>query len=148
MLEKRQDLEFVDVFTPNLARPKHPRLWYLIYVLQIVSDDVCFLGFYHIKFESDENQTPKYGRSIRIKAISAMHTRVKPEEINPLNWRENLMPNLLSRRHGKALIIPTPQVLLHSDNIRHSHQLFRPESKETEGRSQENKLKNVKLYEV
>ena len=37
-------LEFVNIFSPNLTRPKHAWFWYFINVLKVIFDDVCFLA--------------------------------------------------------------------------------------------------------
>lgn len=55
-----------------------------------------------------------------------------PEEITPLNWRAIPEPNLLIHRHGIAWTNLIRLVRQHSDNIHHSHQLFRPAKKTEE----------------
>lgn len=42
-LRKEMHLKFDNIFTPDLTRPEHARLWYLINILQIISNYVCFL---------------------------------------------------------------------------------------------------------
>ena len=58
--------------------------------------------------------------------LIASYIKALPEEINPLNLRDPLEPNLPTQRHGKAWINLVQQVLLHSGNIHHSHQLSLP----------------------
>lgn len=58
----------------------------------------------------------------------SFNLKTKPAEINPLNWTENLQPNFLPQRHGRALTTLVQLVLLHSDNIHHNHQSSQPAS--------------------
>ena len=42
------NLKFVNIFTPDLPRPKHAWLWDLIDVFEIISNNVCFLQFQNV----------------------------------------------------------------------------------------------------
>lgn len=124
---KNSNLKFVNIFTPNLTGPEHTALGYFIYIFQIISDNVCFLQY----IANMLVLVPSTKKNLNKWQLCLPHMlRSKPEEINPWSWRENLKPDLLSQRRGTVLTILAQQAQLHSDSIRHNHQLFPPAGRE------------------
>lgn len=121
---KEMHLKFINIFTPDLTRPKHATLRYLINIFQIISNDICFLivepngqTWHRIEIKS-------WG-SVQSLLVTAQVMAI-PEEINPSSWKDYLEPDLLSQRHRKAWTDLIQPVLLHSNNIHHSHRSTLP----------------------